>query len=365
MVGSFSFTWKLLNNLLFHFHGRQSRWNGAIAGGVAGLAVLFEDPDMRMSIAQQMCIRGFQAGYNVLKSRDLIKFTHGDTAMFMLACGSIMYAYIMQPSTIPREYYSWMVKTARMPDPALHLNRTHVRALESNTTPPDLTAIFDTITKLHGTQAAKDRATADFNTFDGVMPAIPCSVLHPNAESCTKYNVALFAKVFWGIAPVYAALNLVPMLLLKAPSVMKSPIPYFRRALLGTARSSTFLSTFVVIYMTGICIVRNVLFNPILSKRYGLHDHKAIYYILGMLCSSSILIEPKPRRAELAMYVLPKGLQSAWEVLYNRGRMVKVPFFDVWMACGGMALLMSVYQTEPERMSSLLFKFMEKVLGRY
>ncbi|KAJ3037864.1 hypothetical protein HDV00_001279 [Rhizophlyctis rosea] len=151
------------------------------------------------------------------------------------------------------------------------------------------------------------------------------------------------------------------MLLLKTDALLKRPLPIIQRNLQSTARSSAFLATYVFIYMSLICFHRNAI------KYWHLwrEDHKAAYYIFGVACAMSIFIEAKQRRSELAMYVLPKGLQSLWTVLYARGQMIKVPHFDVVMACAGMSVLMSVYQTEPHRMSTLLFKVMERVIGRY
>ena len=38
-----------------------------------------------------------------------------------------------------------------------------------------------------------------------------------------------------------------------------------------------------------------------------------------MLAGMSVLIEAKHRRGELAMYVLPKGLESAWVAARGKG----------------------------------------------
>lgn len=39
----------------------------------------------------------------------------------------------------------------------------------------------------------------------------------------------------------------------------------------------------------------------------------------GLLSGMSVLIEAKHRRGELAMYVLPKGLESAWVAARGKG----------------------------------------------
>jgi hypothetical protein len=39
---------------------------------------------------------------------------------------------------------------------------------------------------------------------------------------------------------------------------------------------------------------------------------KSSFWVLGALTGLSLLVEEKKRRAELAMYVLPKAMESAW-----------------------------------------------------
>lgn len=46
---------------------------------------------------------------------------------------------------------------------------------------------------------------------------------------------------------------------------------------------------------------------------------KASYWLGGFLAGMSVLIEAKHRRGELAMYVLPKGLESAWVAARGKG----------------------------------------------
>ena len=51
--------------------------------------------------------------------------------------------------------------------------------------------------------------------------------------------------------------------------------------------------------------------------------HKSTCWLFGLLSGLSLFIEAKRRRAELAMYVLPKGLESAWLVARGKGLVFK------------------------------------------
>lgn len=46
---------------------------------------------------------------------------------------------------------------------------------------------------------------------------------------------------------------------------------------------------------------------------------KPSFFLGGLLTGLSLFVEEKRRRAELAMYVLPKGLESAWSLARGRG----------------------------------------------
>jgi hypothetical protein len=47
--------------------------------------------------------------------------------------------------------------------------------------------------------------------------------------------------------------------------------------------------------------------------------HKYTLWMVGALCGLSLLVEAPKRRAELAMYVMPKALESAWVTARGRG----------------------------------------------
>jgi hypothetical protein len=88
-------------------------------------------------------------------------------------------------------------------------------------------------------------------------------------------------------------------------------------------------------------------------------------YINGMITGLSILVERKEKRAELAMYVFPKGLQSLYTVMVNNGNMIKVPYLDVMSTSMAMGLIMSLYQEEPHQLSNLMYKFMRAIIGTH
>ena len=97
---------------------------------------------------------------------------------------------------------------------------------------------------------------------------------------------------------------------------------------MSTIRSTIFLSTFVSSFQALVCLYRAT----------KLPDHKYLYWLWGLISASSILIEKKDRRGELAMYVLPKGLEALYNVTYEKSGMY-LPYFEVGMFMTAMGVI--------------------------
>lgn len=55
-----------------------------------------------------------------------------------------------------------------------------------------------------------------------------------------------------------------------------------------------------------------------LHRKVATRDHKLVYWFAGAIAASSVLLEKKARRAELALYVLPRAADSLWYILNKR-----------------------------------------------
>ncbi|KAG0367968.1 hypothetical protein BGZ54_002913 [Gamsiella multidivaricata] len=325
--GMFSFLWKLANNGLKLYRGKDDRINGAIAGAIAGLAILIESHERRVTFAQQMFIRSMQGVYNAGKHRGQFSFRHGDALLFALGSAQVMYAYTMHPDTIPREFFGFMLKTARVPEEALAFNRTRVRGF-----PLDLKQVRELIGRYRPT----DLAIQTVSTMSETCDALPCAVLHPWIDSCMTNDIERFVQVTKGIFPVYATLNFVPLVVLRMKRLMKDPINVASKTTFNTLRSSVFLAIFVAGYQTQICAHRNLL-----RAGWPLGNSKYLYGLFGLVCAgTSIMVEQESRRAELAMYVLPKAATSLYKILYRKNWVKGVKHWEVMMFSFAMSLIM-------------------------
>ncbi|KAF9187315.1 hypothetical protein BGZ51_001405 [Haplosporangium sp. Z 767] len=349
--GVFSFLWKFVNNGLRLYRGTDDRINGAVAGAIAGLAILIESHERRVTFAQQMLIRAGQGVYNAGKHRGVFSFRHGDAALFALACGQVLYAYTMQPESIPPEYLKFMVNTARVPTEALAFNRARIRGF-----PVDVSQVQAMVRRFKPTPKALETVSKLTEYTD----IIPCAVLHPSYDSCKVNNAERFYQVTRNIFPVYATLNFVPLVILRMKRLLADPVNVLAKTSFNTLRSSVFLAVFVVVYQSQICAHRN------LFKNGWLHNNnKYMYWLFGVTCSASaIMVEQESRRAELAMYVLPKAAESLYKILYQKNWVKGVKHWEVMMFSFAMSLIMSFYQQEEQVLSPFVTKLIYHILGR-
>ncbi|KAF9100124.1 hypothetical protein BGX23_006088 [Mortierella sp. AD031] len=349
--GMFSFLWKLVNNGLRLYRGTDDRINGAIAGAIAGLSLFIETPERRVTFAQQMFIRSMQGVYNAGKYRGQFSFRHGDALLFAIGSAQVLYAYTMHPDTIPKEFFDFMVKTARVPAEALAFNRARVRGF-----PLDLKEVRSMVDRFNPTALTLKTVSVLSETPD----VLPCAVLHPWVDSCMETNIDRFTGVVKVIFPVYATLNFVPLVVLRLKRLFKDPVNVLSKTTFNTLRSSVFFAVFVALYQTQICSHRNLM-----TAGLKLGDSKYLYWLFGLTCAgAAIMVEQESRRAELAMYVLPKAAGSLYRIMMRKNWVKGVKHWEVMTFSFAMSLVMSFYQREEQVLSPFVTKMIYHVLGK-
>ncbi len=134
---------------------------------------------------------------------------------------------------------------------------------------------------------------------------------------------------------------------------LKKPVGSLAQALASTVRSSTFLASFVAIYMAVICATRRVM--PV--------DNKLTYYFAGLVSSLSVLIEEKSRRSELALYVLPRAMDSLFMILQDRRWLSSLRHGESLLFCASMAGLMFFHQREQSSLGGLARRGLGILMG--
>jgi len=111
---------------IFMSDPRSRVWHAYVAGAISSLAILFEAKGSRISLAQQLFVRGLEGTYNVAHSRGKINIPHGAVLTFGMACGQIMYAWLDAPDSLPRGYLSWITKASQVSPPITNIHRSIV-----------------------------------------------------------------------------------------------------------------------------------------------------------------------------------------------------------------------------------------------
>ncbi|KAN0061441.1 hypothetical protein ACQY0O_006288 [Thecaphora frezii] len=373
---------------------RSKVWHAYVAGAVSALAVLVETPANRIALAQQLFVRGLEGSYNVAHSKGLINIPHGAVLCFGLACGQIMHAWLTTPDSLPGSYRNWITRASQATPIAAPLYRDisqkgttdvelalklfpngevpkpySLNPLRYPHVPPNATNRRG----IHGKNVAKIVAWMERAKKGDFGEVVDCALLHPWETSHLWSPVDRFFEVTRWILPVYLTLYFVPAMFLRPSSFLKDPVRTFLRSLFGSVRSSSFLGVFVVIYQTIFCGLHSthgwLVNSPTLKDRVPVWLLKLLLssemkWLAGFMTCLSLFVEHSRRRAELAAYVLPKGMESAWSVARRRAWVPFVPGGDLLLTSMGMSLVMGTYAQNPEHLSGLVRRVVYQFVGR-
>lgn len=108
-------------------------------------------------------------------------------------------------------------------------------------------------------------------------------------------------------------------------------------------------SAFVSMYQAFVCSYR----------RFVRTDHRAWYWLAGLFAGTSLLIERKSRRAELALYALPRAGDSVWQILAARRLVLPLPHGELALFAAGAAAICYMYEHHRHAVAP----FISKVMG--
>ncbi|KAK1925541.1 hypothetical protein DB88DRAFT_484264 [Papiliotrema laurentii] len=339
----------------------ERRWQAAVAGAVGSLALLWESSSRRTGVAQQMFVRGLQAAYNQYTPRYGIHIPHGAEILFGLCCGQIMFAWLLSPETIPHAYGRWILGASRVPEFAVLGNRTIVR--HGYLEPQQIQRAL-----AHKSVTPSNRKSL-LTLLEAVKngwkpPAIPCEVVHPWVDGCRETGIRRFFDVFRYMLPVYSALHLIPMLVLRRKHVQREPLRMLARSIVGITKSCSFLGAFVLIYQGLFCLRSQTLSKADLSVFWKrILSRKETFWMMGFSTCFSLLLEERKRRSELAMYVLPRALESAWSAARKRAWLPIVPFGETILGAAAMSMVMDAYKHQPDAMSGIVRRLLYQLVG--
>lgn len=372
-------------------------WHSPVAGFLAGSSLFVMEASWRRSIALYMFTRALQCVYNYNKVNGYFHFwgsswNHGDALLFSLAVGQIIYAYAMRPETLPPGYYYFIRDTGPYPEFQLEFLRTSCRKQDFNTRkfldwmvrdskgrPEIMKKVLPYV--FYVNEAILDKSGIDYSDVSSLLTTfeprkvefVPLQSSHPYTTSSVWHCFLSFVKSGKFIAPVYLSLTIVPLLILKFNTFVSQPVRLLLMALKSTVRSSTFVATCFSLTSVGVSVQRMIREYPIEKqlnraktiaelKQIKIDDNKFMYWFAGFFAGFSVLIERKSRRSELALYALPKAIDSLFMILVDRKFISTIPYGDILLFCCSMSGIMFFIENQPETVSPLLLKLMNRCL---
>lgn len=224
---------------------------------------------------------------------------HVDATLFATGAGTVMWAWVYRPDTLPRAYRDWIWKAAQVDGRLIQTLRQarqgdFVYGEEPKQVPVLLSMCKDYGFPLLWSNPAK------------TVP-IPCEMVHMGSgPSCHWHALWRLMNAF-----KFALATYLPLQLLLQSRHLSLRTLY--KACKTALRSSAFLASFISLFYYGVCLARTQLGPKILSHGFvnAMQMDKGLCIRAGcLLCGWSVLIETRQKRQELALFVAPRAVAT-------------------------------------------------------
>ncbi|KAJ3013696.1 UNVERIFIED_CONTAM: hypothetical protein HDU68_000581 [Siphonaria sp. JEL0065] len=292
----------------------------------------------------------------ILKLRQNVRYTAG-TLVMMLSSSQILMAYVLEPQSVNSSYQSFLLTHGGIRHHAgskardylllmAHIIRTGFAGFStkylvsnqlatSSTDPTSLPPSYESNlpTSLDATKFAPYFDYINQAPHDYIM----CSLQHPTTPSCELGALEFMSQEAKRALQMYLPLNAIMTIIFRGKSLLKQPGKNLYWYLVGTARSTLFLTCYCAMAWYSICCFRRV------TGR----DRQWMYYVNGLLSGSMVLIESPGRRLELGLYCLPRALESLWNCGVKWGWWRDIAHGEGIYFSLMTGVLMALYQKDP------------------
>ncbi|KAJ4701334.1 Transmembrane protein like [Melia azedarach] len=328
-------------------HRRTARWRALLAGLIAGPSMLLTGPNTQhMTLAIYILMRAA-----VLASRCGIKskrfgrickpltWKHGDIFLMCLSSSQILSAYILKQESLPPSYKSFLNKHGGKDAVILQGVKEIACGLPFSN--------LEAVEKYY-------KATGVDIKLDPDMK-VPCSIIHGN-QACTAHVVSFFIQAYKRALPVYLPVYLIPALIVHRQGLLKRPLTILGKGLLGTARSSLFLSVYCSSAWMWTCFLFGIF------KKCNIPMVAMGTFPTGL----SLAIEKKSRRIEISLYCLARAIESFFTCMADVGYLPQsknLKRADVVIFSISTAIIMHCYAQERDVFRSKYLNVLDWVFG--
>lgn len=328
-------------------HQRTARWRAFLAGAIAGPSMLLtgfntQHTSLAVYIFMRAAVLASRCGIKSKRFGRICKpltWAHGDLFLMCLSSTQILCAYILKQDSLPQTYKSFLNKHGGK-DPIILQGIRDI-------------ACGVPFTNLE--QIQKYYKSTGVDVMLDPQMKVPCSIIHEN-QSCSWHAFSFFLQAYKRAVPVYLPVYLIPALIVHRQGLAKRPFTILAKGLLGTARSSLFLST----YCTSAWVWTCFLFR--LFKRCNV----AMLALGTFPTGVGLAIEKKSRRIEISLYCLARAIESFFTTMSDIGY---IPQFknlkrvDVLIFSISTAIIMHCYAIERDVFRSKYLNVLDWVFG--
>ncbi|XP_078433250.1 uncharacterized protein LOC144704639 [Wolffia australiana] len=348
-LGSFAGTFVSVDEGICAMGGnkRTARWRALLAGAIAGPSMLLtglnsQHTSLALYILMRAAVLASRCGIKSQRFRNICKpmtWTYGDIFLMCLSSSQILAAYILKQESLPPTYTSFLNKHGAK----------------------DLSILKGVKDIANGSALKNLEAIENYYKSIGVdlkldpNMKIPCQIIHGNL-SCTWHALSFLVQAYGRALPVYLPVYLVPALIVHRQDLLERPYVILWKSLLGTARSSLFLSVFCSSAWVWTCTLFRI-FEKCSTP---------LIILATFPTGLALAIEKKTRRIEISLYCFARAIESFFSWLADAGYAVhadRVKRADVIVFSFATAIIMHCYSQEREVFRSKYLNVLDWVFG--
>ncbi|KAG0330909.1 hypothetical protein BG004_001907 [Podila humilis] len=280
------------------------------------------------------------------------------TFLMSLTASVNIYALFVEPETIPKSYFQFLMQHSGVPQnngknwptltAAFQQNYRDLKAKGGSIKMPTGVTSHDFIRDNISQSIAEEFVPQGrFHEYQN------CGMLHPRM-SCTRNTLETFRWEVPQSIKMYAILNAVVALVFQRNRLMSKPVDTILRLMKSTGRSALFLTLYVFACCNGPCLMRRVL------GREG----KFTYIFGGLMAGPSVLLEVPGRQMELALYIGLRSVETTWNLMIKHGYIKSIANGEVALFCASMGVMMSIYQNDPSVIGKHYSTVLTRLFGR-
>ncbi|KAH0926508.1 hypothetical protein HID58_018764 [Brassica napus] len=332
----------------FCLYPRTAKWRALFAGLVAGPSMLLTGPNtqhtsLAVYILMRAAVLASRCGIKSKRFGSFASRLHGNMGTCFSCVSHLhrfcMSSYILKQDSLPSSYKSF-------------LNKQGGKDLSIIQGVKDI-ASAKPFTNLRAIEKYYKSVGVDIKLDPNMK--VPCSIIH-GKESCTKHALTFFLQAYKRALPVYVPVYLIPALIVHRQDLLKKQYSILGKGLLGTARSSLFLSTYCTSSWAWTCLLFRIFETCSIP----------IVAIATFPTGLALAIEKKSRRIEISLYCLARAIESFFTCMTDAGY-IRPPKIlrraDVVVFSVSTAIIMHCYAQEREVFRSKYLNVLDWVCG--